>query len=191
MWITPNYQNTDFVWPLSIDDKITIFEDRTMGWQLGLANRIINGESGANAIPHSGYAVLNIVLSYFEMIAKFRDGYDQQGESQHYFKQGVYEVFSQLRTHPRGAVERLLDVLYHGGRCGLYHGGMTDSRIVLTGQLDAAMAFDEGNERLVINPHRLIPGLIAHFQRYIGELRDTANEPLRSNFERRFDYEGR
>ena len=36
MWITPNYQISDFTIPLSLDDKIEIFFDRTMGWQLSI-----------------------------------------------------------------------------------------------------------------------------------------------------------
>lgn len=196
MWIAPNYQDTDFRWPLTIEDKISIFEDRTIGWQLGLANRVINGSQesrgqvDASAIPHSGYAFLHIVLSYFEMIAKFRDGYARQGRSDHYFKQGAYAVFSELQNHPQHAVEELLSALYGGGRCSLYHGGIADSTIVLTGELNAAMAFDAQNGKLIINPHRLAPALIAHFRSYIRKLREPGSTELRAKFEKRFDYEG-
>lgn len=189
MWITPNYQHTDFSYPLSTEDKITIFWDRTLGWQLELANRIINGQADAEPIPHSGYAVLQIVLSYFEMIAKFQDGYTERGRSGQYFKQGVYNVFPELQQVPEEIAERLLDVLYSGGRCGLYHAGMTDSRILLSGERQAALAFDERNNRLCINPHQLVPALVAHFQRYIDALKDSHNLELRTNFEARFDYE--
>ena len=75
--ISPNYFNTDFSWPLSIDDKITVFCDRIYGWQLDIADQIINYRKGSNdeiieGLPHAGYAVLHLVLSYFEMIAKYR-----------------------------------------------------------------------------------------------------------------------
>ncbi len=196
MWITPNYQDTDFNWPLSLDDKITVFQDRTLGWQLALADRIINREicsEGAitiEPIRHSGYAILHIVLSYFEMIAKFFDGFSNRGRSEHYFREGVYSVFPILRNHPQAIVNELLSALYGGGRCGLYHGGMTDSRIILTGDLDAVVMFDSQNNKLVINPHRLVPVLIAHFRDYITQLKDQKNGQLRNNFEQRFDYEG-
>jgi hypothetical protein len=78
MWITPKYQDTDFSWPLSVEDKITIFLDRTLGWQLEIANKCANGEKDAagnvvsEGIPGSGYAVLHIVLSYFEMMPSFK-----------------------------------------------------------------------------------------------------------------------
>jgi hypothetical protein len=67
---------------------------------------------------------------------------------------------------------------------------MTDSRILLTGDQAATMVFDGQNNRPIINPHRLVPALIAHLQAYGALLRDPTNAQLRDNFERRFDYEG-
>jgi hypothetical protein len=195
MWISPNYRTTDFQLPLTLEQKISLFEDRTIGWQLGIANRVANGSATSagqpdeNAVQHSGYAVLNIVLSYFEMIAKFRAGFIGAGQSSQFFKEGVRQVFPQLGAFPLVVVDGLLDALYSGGRCGLYHGGMTDARIMLTGGLNAAMAYDPQGEHLAINPHQLPPALLAHFQTYIGELRNTANAALRSNFVNRFNAE--
>ncbi len=124
------------------------------------------------------------------MIAKFQDGFARNGRSEHYFKEGVFSVFPELRAHPQDVVSNLLDVLYSGGRCGLYHGGMTDSRIILTGELNVAMAFDHQNSRLIINPHRLVPALVAHLQGYCAQRKNPVNVQLRTNFEQRFDYEG-
>lgn len=195
MRITPKYQDTDFSWPLSIDDKITIFLDRTNGWQLDIADQCINGRKGpdgkfiAKPIPHSGFAVLLIVLSYFEMIAKYQDGFTGKGKSEHYFKQGVYSVFPQLKRESSQAVDDLLNVLYSGGRCALYHRGMTDPRIILTADIEFPMFFDAREKRLVINPHRLVPALKNHLEEYGKQLLDTNNSNLRKNFERRFDFE--
>lgn len=195
MWLTPNYKASDFSWPLSTDDKITIFIDRTYGWQLDIADQCINGKKGSdgkiiiNSIPHSGFAVLHIVLSYFEMIAKYQDGFAKNGRSEHYFKKGVYSVFPQLNTKPPQAVDDLLKVLYSGGRCGLYHGGMTDSRISLTGDVRVPMAFDTQRSKLIINPHLLIPELRNHLKNYDEQIRNMKNSLLRDNFEKRFDYE--
>ncbi len=195
MWITPNYQDTDFSWPLGLEDKITIFLDRTLGWQLDIANQCINGKKtpdGAtlrSPIPHSGFAVLNIVLSYFEMIAKYQMGYKGTGKSEYYFKQGVYLVFPHLKTESPEVVDSLLDVLYFGGRCGLYHGGMTDHRIILTGDTDFPMLFDPHESRLKINPRLLVPALIAHLNDYGKKIQDATNSKLRRNFEKRFDFD--
>lgn len=195
MWITPNYQNTDFSWPLNIDDKITIFLDRTNGWQLDIADQCINGKKGpdgeiiAKPIPNSGFAVLNIALSYFEMIAKYQDGFTRKDKSKYYFKQGVYSVFPQLKKGPLKIVDSLMDVLYSGGRCGLYHSGITDPRIILTGDIKFRMEFDAERSRLIINPHLLIPALKVHLKDYGEQLRDVNNSLLRKNFEKRFDFD--
>ena len=46
-----------------------------IGWKLNIADQIINGGEEQPAIKHSGYATLDIVFSYFEMIAKYEDGF--------------------------------------------------------------------------------------------------------------------
>lgn len=195
MWISPKYRSTSFKKPLSIDDKITIFVDRTLGWQLDIADKIINGESSpdgrqtASPIQHSGFAVLHIVLSYFEMIAKTEEGYIQPGKSEEHFKRGVLSVFPSLKSPPVPITDDLLKILYSGGRCGLYHGGLTDSRIVLIGDIEAPMGFDTANKKLLINPHRLVPAMKKHFRQFEARLRDPNNIELREKFERRFDYE--
>ncbi len=195
MWITPKYQDTDFSWPLSIHDKITIFLDRTNGWQLDIADQCINGKREptggiiSKPIPHSGFAVLHIVFSYFEMIAKYQAGFIGTGKSEYYFKQGVYSIFPQLKTEPSQIVHNLLDVLYSGGRCGLYHSSITDPRIILTGAIKISIAFDAQRSKLIVNPHLLVPALKAHLKNYGERLRDVNNSSLREKFERRFDFD--
>jgi hypothetical protein len=195
MWISPNYQDTNFQWPLSIDDKITIFLDRTYGWQLNIADQCINGKKGRNGkiiskpIPHSDFAALHIVLSYFEMIAKYQGGFTEEGKSKYYFKEGVYAVFPQLKTEDSEIVNSLLDALYSGARCGLYHAGMTDRRIVIFRGIDKPFAFDTKESRLIINTNLLIEALKAHLKRYEKQLRDNNNSRLRENFEKRFDFD--
>lgn len=194
MWISPKYEDTSFTFPLTIDQKILLFEDRTIGWQLAIANKIINGSSTSrgvpdkNAINGSGFVILNIVLSYFEMIAKYRDGYVRSDKSAKYFKKGVHLVFPNLKNFSTSIVDKSLDILYVGGRCGLYHGGITDDRIVLTHELSTAMGFDSENQRLIINPHLLPCKLMDHFDSYIIDLKKPENIDLRGKFERRFDF---
>lgn len=194
MWVSPNFQDTDFPCPLTIQDKINIFLDRTYGWQLDIADQCINGRKGPgeSAIPpinHAGFAVLHIVLSFFEMIAKYHDGFVTNGKSEHYFKLGVYYVFPQLRTESSKIVDSLLNALYFGARCGLYHGGMTDHRIVITGETGFPMVFDHRYSRLKINPHLLVPALKAHLAEFGALLQNPDNIQLRRNFEKRFDYD--
>lgn len=196
MWITPNHQDSDFTYPLSLDDKITIFLASVYGWQLDIADKCINTQEDQNGnivsrpIKHSGFAVLHIVLSYFEMIAKFQDGFAAMGRSKHFFKQGVLSVFPTLRNHPIDIVDRLINLLYEGGRCGLYHSGATNPHIILTKDIDAPLAFADSPEpKLVINPHLLVPALKMHLAEYGKQLRDSTKKLLRGNFERRFDFQ--
>ena len=195
MWITPKSQDTDFVWPLSPEDKITIFLDRTSGWQLDIADYCINGKRNAKGellvapIEQSGFAVLHIVLSYFEMVAKYQKGFMTSGKSEYYFRQGVYSVFPHLKTVSSSMVDSLLNILYFGARCGLYHGGMTDHRIVVTGETAYPMTFDISKPQLKINPHLMVPALKMHLWEYGRQLRDPDNKVLRQNFEKRFDFD--
>lgn len=182
-WISPNFQNVDFPSGMSTDQEIEVFADRVKGWQLDIAQQCIDN------IRHSGFAVLHIVASYFEMIAKFQDGFAKEGKSQEYFKKGVYSVFPALHNYPREVSDRLLNKLYEDVRCGLYHSGITGSDITINPNLDAAIGFSEDAQRVVINPQKLVPALQQHFQSYIRELRDSRKQDLRDKFEARFNYQ--
>ena len=207
MWISPTYQDSDFPVPHSIDTKITLFEDRALGWKLNIAEQIINGKKKADGseerppIQHSGFAVLDIVFSYFEMIAKYENGFTRLGKSERYFKLGVYSVFPEINQIPMPAhtlapvgnvisiVDHVLDLMYSGIRCGLYHSGITNGRIMLTGEIQTPMAFDLQNQILIVNPHLLVPKLIAHLDEYLSHLKDGNNIDLRARFESRYDFD--
>jgi len=71
--ISPKHTTEDFKNGLNLDDKIDVSIARVEGWQLGVANEMIQKK-----IPHRKFAILMIVISYFEMIAKYRDGYIEE-----------------------------------------------------------------------------------------------------------------
>lgn len=203
MWLSPSYQDTDFSFPLSLEDKITLFEDRMLGWKLNIADQLINGSQERLPIQHSGYAVLDIVFSYFEMIAKYEAGFTGR-ESKKYFKQGVYSVFPELKNisppapaplSPVGNIvsllDTVLDMMYEGIRCGLYHSGITNGKIFLTGEIKTPIAFELQYQMLIVNPHLLVPKLKIHLHDYVGRLRDANNTDLRTKFEVRYDFDTR
>lgn len=203
IWLSPSYQDTDFPLPHSLDTKITLFEDRVFGWKLDIADLMINGGQEKTPIRHSGFAVLDIVFSYFEMIAKYEAGFTGR-ESEKYFKLGVYSVFPELKNVPPPAptplspvgnvlslVDAVLDLMYEGVRCGLYHSGITNGKIFLTGEINTPIAFELQNQMLVVNPHLLVPRLKAHLRDYIARLRDINNLDLRTRFETRYDFDTR
>jgi len=82
--LSPAYKDTDFLKILSLDDKIAIFEDRIKGWQLNIAKKCAE-------IPHSGFAVLHIVISCIEAIAKYQAGFDQNRKSGDYLHPALSE----------------------------------------------------------------------------------------------------
>lgn len=184
-WITPYHQDTDFVWPLCLEDKIRIFEERVSGWQLDIADACING--GRPEMRHSGWAVLMIVFSYFEHIGKCRVGAEDSEKSQDRFRIGLEDVFPGLTTMPSRLHDDVASILYTSGRCGFYHSGMAQQRIIISGDYSDSVALSPGGV-ILINPHRLVPDLKEHSQRYVAELRDPANEETRRNFEKHFDY---
>ena len=203
LWISPSHQDTDFPHPHSLDTKITLFEDRVLGWKLDIADQLINGSKEQSPIRHSGYATLDIVVSYFEMIAKYEDGFTGR-KSEEYFKKGVYSVFPEFKNIPPppqtplspvgnvvSLIDVVLDLMYEGIRCGLYHSGITNGKIFLTGEIETPMAFDLQLQMLIVNPHLLVPKLKGHLKDYVERLRDTNNVDLRTKFEVRYDFDTR
>jgi len=186
-WITPYHQAADFRWPLAVEDKITIFSEQTLGWQLDIADTCINGD--LPSMRHAGWAVLMIAFSYFEMIAKLKDGYaGKASKSESYFGAGVVDVFPHVASSPPNERVEMLTILYRSARCGFYHSGMAQGRITISSTYGQSLAFDSQSRWIFINPHRLIPELRDHFRRYVEDLRNPQYTDLRDRFERRFDY---
>jgi hypothetical protein len=66
--------------PLTYEQKVDVFYEQTLGWRLHIADLIANGGTtfgqckppqpgyAVRSIWHSGFAVLHICLSYFELV---------------------------------------------------------------------------------------------------------------------------
>jgi hypothetical protein len=83
--------------------------------------------------------------------------------------------------------DEVVSILYTSGRCGFYHSGMAQQRIIISGEYSASIAHSPAGA-VLINPHLLVPQLKEHLRRYVAELRDSANQEARRNFEKHFDY---
>src|ERR1035437_6503686 len=80
MWISWKHRKSDFTTKLTFEQKVDVFYEQTLGWQLHIADLLTNGGNTFDennpgspgeavvAIKHSGFAVLHICLSYFELI---------------------------------------------------------------------------------------------------------------------------
>jgi len=195
MWISWNQRQSDMPWPPCLEEKVEIFYQRTLGWQLHIADLLANGGQplGENDAPvqplrHSGFAVLQICLSYFETIGQYEQKKPTTKTSTDYFKEGVRSVFPQLLARDSEHVEGLLTKLYKGARCGLYHNSMTMPGIGLGPPSgDLPMGYDENTKELAINPEGLPRALKEHLERFRARLLDSGNADLRHNFERRFN----
>jgi len=178
--ISPKYTTLDFPDGMTLENKIDIFADRINGWQIGIAKEIIQ-----HKIQHSGFALLQIVFSYFEMLGKYLSGSIGDSKSRANFHRGIKATFPEIGSEE----EIFLNTLYKSVRNGLYHLGMTKINVVLRCDIPGSIGFNSERMILAICPDRLVEDLDIRFQSYITELRDPKNIELRKNFELRFDYD--
>lgn len=190
MQISRRFTDQSFGVSPSIDDKISVFEDRVLGWQLEVAELIreqIENAPTGSPWQHAAFGLLNSLVSYFEMIAQYRSGQSSSGKSGQFFQDGLEDVF------PRQFSVAEKKAIYSAVRCGLYHNAMTKRGVVLSGDFpNAVNATLDANGDIIalINPHRLSPVLVNHFNDYVVELRKPTNTALRSSFETFFDQHG-
>ncbi|MDB6025981.1 MAG: hypothetical protein JWM68_2204, partial [Verrucomicrobiales bacterium] len=186
-WVSAKRKKDALSFPLTVEAKIDLFEERIQGWQISIADQCYRGvldNTGnriSSSIPHSGFGVLYMLLSYFEMIAKYEAG-DLSEVSAIWFKEGIKSVYPELTTR----TERILVKFYKGARCGLYHAGLTSKYVFISGDV-ASIEFDSISGMLVINPGDMIDRVANHLKIYCQQLRDPAQTLLRSNFEKKFD----
>jgi len=178
--ISPIHTTDDFPGPLTLDQKIEVFVARVKGWQIQPAIDMRD-----QAIPHRGFAQLAIVVSYLEMVGKYRAGFVGDRESGKYFKQGMLYTFHDI---PESEIE-LPDAFYDQVRNGLYHLGVTMPNVMLLDIDSGSLAFNKKIGGLIISPDRFVNDIAIRFDAFSAELRNPENEELRKNFEARFDYD--
>jgi hypothetical protein len=157
MWISWKHEDTQLSWPLTFEQKVELFCEQALGWQLHIADLVANGgttfgeDKLVSSIRHSGFAVLQICLSCFETIGHYTGDFSGSKAA---FRNGVFEVFPDLNQ--AGAVaDRFVDALSRDARCGLYHNVRT-ARVGLGQPPDgAAVAYDRTSGLVVISPERL------------------------------------
>jgi hypothetical protein len=203
LYISPKHIIFESLGPVKdwdLDFQIDIFLARVDGWHLEIADRCINGwedEQGnqcinaktldgrrANHIPDSGWAVLQIVTNYFEIIGEFKGFRETRGKG-HYekFEWGVFDVFREFKNH----TPNVSKILWGHLRAGLYHSGMKGNKIYIAHTLNSKpISFDQINQLLVIDPHKLIPALRQHLQAYGEQLRNPQEVDVREVFREAF-----
>ena len=166
--------------PLSLDEKIEFFVNRTVDLQIQPAI-----DMQIQNILNRGFAQMLIVLSIFEMIGKYRAGFVDEGSSAKYFKEGLRWTFHEISD----AEIALLKTFYKSVRCGLYHAGMTRPNVYLVSGMPGSFGFMAKTNMLAIDPDLFVDDVRIRFNAYASELRNPENSDLRLAFERCFDYD--
>lgn len=158
--------------PSNIEDKIIIYERQVNDWFLKPAQRFLRGEN-------NGFIVLMICLSYFEGVEQYKQGTNSRNQSKAFFIQAIENIY-----HDRYSNYELED-LYKQARCGLFHNGMTDGKIIIGNDFPNAMDFSEHNA-IKINLKILLKDIKENFNSYIKNLRNEENTEIRHKFNEMF-----
>jgi hypothetical protein len=196
MWVTWKHEDSDFNSPLTYEEKVDVFYEQTLGWQLHIADLVANGgvtfgefklgKAGydVKAIRHSGFAVLHVCLSYIELVGSLQS--PAAKSSTRTFRDGVRVIPGLIDA--AAATNAVVSRLYVGARCGLYHEGRTRPGVGLGHPPDGnAIAVHPTTGAIAISPELLPVVLKAHLEKLKLELLKQANVALCERFEQRFD----
>ena len=155
---------------------IDVFEDQMQGWLFDQANQLKPSQ-------HAGFGILAIVLSYFEPIGQFLEG--KAGRSEKQFLAGLAAVFPSVDP---SVPESVYGELYNQLRCGMFHRGITKSKVTITrsGQNPIEVIYSKPDgvvQQITVVPVLLLEESERHLKRYVSALRDPANVQLRQSFE--------
>lgn len=178
--ISPTYSNIDFPLPWSIDQKIELFRDRVQGWQLDVAAKMYETK-----MEHRGFAQLSILMSYFEMIGKYVDGYDKVGDARRCFKIGFQRIYPRASKRAQDMADEVRERI----RNGIYHVGLPRGKVHIYDGVERAIEFNDTTKWLTISPDKLLGEIQSDFNQYIADLKNPNNDDLRDNFEKRFDFD--
>jgi hypothetical protein len=172
-----------------LDDRIKVYEDQIKGWFFGPVKALLS-------VPHSAFAVLHILMGYFENHAIYRRGQSSDRKSREFFCEGFTAVFPKAAEADLPGVNLeevsrwLADAMYDDARCGLFHEWIARRRIALTDEpkLMRGSHDSDGNISLVIiNVNKFLATIETHFTEYIRQLKDPSHVALRTAFNAGWD----
>lgn len=161
-----------------IEDMIDVFEDQVLYWHVEPAKMIRDYQ-------HAGFAVLAIILPYFESVGYLQTG--SPAKPWRHFLSGMEAVFPEvIPLVPKIILREFFDQV----RNGVAHSGITKSKVVVAPAGRSPFEVLVENGRIVrsiqVVPRLLIDEVENHLRRYVAQLRDQTNEVLRRNFETAF-----
>ena len=158
VWLSPHISSDRFPTgvPKTIDEKILVFEDRVLGWQIEPAEQLICSSG------HAGFAVIHILASYFEMVGmalrgrrpvspprakkkrrKKKQRQRVRRDSREYFDAGVRDVFPTIASWKQRHVRWFVSALWGDVRCKMYHEGMTGPGVFLSANYADPYVFED------------------------------------------------
>ncbi|WP_291100692.1 MULTISPECIES: hypothetical protein [unclassified Flavobacterium] len=149
-------------------DKITIYERQVKEWFLNPAIKLLKYNN-----RNKGFIVLMICLSYIEGVEQFKVGSSSDGRSKLFFRN------SMNRIYPNMFNDNQLNNFYSQARCGLFHNGMVQGKIVINNSFERSIEFLDYTD-IKISPSKFLKDIILDFENYIAELKN--NEISRNNF---------
>ena len=155
--------------PFDIDDKIYIYQRQVNDWFLNVAENLIKHKN-----KNKGFVVLMICLSYLEGVEQYRQGTSSNNKSAQFFKQAIHRIYPQKFSNNQ------LSLLYKEARCGLFHDGMTRSRIILNNSFQEGILINNGD--IKISPSKFLNDIKRDFQTYLETIKNTKNQRERDNF---------
>lgn len=153
--------------PRSINDKILIYERQVTDWFLNPATSFTKYKS-----KNKGLIVLMICLGYLEGIEQYRMGQTSDGNSQRFFVSGLQ------RLYPGQYSDNQFRELYKQARCGLFHAGMVQGKIIINNTFSNSLEFIDDYD-IKINPKTLLNDIKNDFQNFIQELRTNVESANR------------
>lgn len=163
-WLDVNYiphvldevsnENLD---PFNIDHKIIIYERQVKEWFLNPAKTL-------STQKNKGFIVLMVCLSYLEGVEQYRQGLSSERQSSAFF------VSSLQRIYPNRFTDIQLRSLYKQARCGLFHNGMVQGKVIINNSFRHSLEFISDVD-IKISPSKLVRDIENDFNAYLNELR--------------------
>jgi hypothetical protein len=173
----------------TIEQKIEIFSERVLGWQIDVAEEMsrqffeaLSANDVGKPMRHCGFAVVSVIFSYFETVAQYLQGASSNRMSADFFAYGFRSVYP-----VSGFDDAQIRIIYAYIRCGLYHSGLTRPGVTIYEGYQPTFSFDMGG-RLLLNPFTLVRDVKRHLLGYVGRLRDGSEAELRQRFEVVFNW---
>jgi hypothetical protein len=162
------------------DEWVEAFYSKYHFWVLRVGEELLQKDQ------NSGFAVLQIIFPYFEMIARHREGRHIEPFRKG-FEVGMYHVFSESELGDTPKIRKgVIEWLWLNMRNELAHIAFTGKGISISGGFSKPIIWElDKNDNVTevgINPHIWVERIRQNFESFVEILRDPKNTAERKNF---------